>query len=113
MVVPEVAFVAAKVVLPHPLSVGLVSNVPSTKLGSTSAMESVASRGAFRANMYVMDDGDISTALSITILLRMNADVGATTAVDDVIDPVVAAIFVASCNVTAAVRVFRSAVCAN
>ena len=86
-----------------------MSNVPSTKLGSTSAMESVASRGAFRANMYVMDDGASVTALSITSLLRMNADVGATTAVDEVIDPVVAAMLVAASNVTAAVRVFRSA----
>jgi hypothetical protein len=109
--VPVPVDVAVNVVLPHPLSVGSVSNVPNTKLGSFSAMVSVAIRGAFSANMNVTDDDAAVTAFSITNLLSWNADVGATTAGDDVIDT--AAIFVASCSVTADVRVFRFAVCAN
>jgi hypothetical protein len=112
--VPELALVAVNVVLPHPLSVGSVSNVPKAKLGSFSAMVSVAIRGAFSANMNVTDDDASVTAFSITSWLSWNADVGATTAGDDsdgLIDPV--PIFVASCSVTADVRVFRSASCAN
>ena len=111
--VPEFAFVAANVVLPHPLSVGSVSSVPNTNDGSFRAMVSVATRGAFNANMYVIDDGASVTTLSITSLLLMNADVGAVTAGDDVIDPEAAAMSVAACSVTADVRVFRSAVCAS
>ena len=111
--VPVPVDVAVNVVLPHPLSVGSVSNVPNAKFGNFSAMVSVATRGAFSANMNVTDDDAAVTALSITNLLSSNADVGATTAGDDVIDPVAAAIFVASCSVTADVRVFRFAVCAN
>ena len=109
--VPEFAFVAANVVLPHPLSVGSVSSVPNTNDGSFRAVVSVATRGAFNANMYVIDDGASVTTLSITSLLLMNADVGAVTAGDDVIEA--AAMSVAACSVTADVRVFRSAVCAS
>ena len=110
---PELAFVAVNVVVPHPLSLGSVSNVPNTKLSSSSAMVSVAMRGAFSANMKVTDDDAAVTALFTISLLSWNADVGATTAGDDVIDPVPVPILVASCSVTADVRVFRSAVCAN
>jgi hypothetical protein len=46
--------------------------------------------------MYVTDDDAAVTALSITSLLSWNADVGATTAGDFVIDDVAAAILVAS-----------------
>ena len=111
--VPELAFVAVNVVVPHPLSLGSVSNVPNTKLGSSSAMVSVAMRGAFSAIMKVTEVATSVLGRSIIRRVSWNADVGATTAGDDVIDPVAAAIFVASCSVTADVRVFRSAVCAN
>ena len=111
--VPELALVAVNVVLPHPLSVGSVSSVPNTNDGNTRPILSVASKGAFNANMYVTDDGASVTALWITSLLTWNADVGAVTAGDDVIDPVVAAMSVAACSVTADVRVFRSAVCSS
>ena len=81
--VPVPVDVAVNVVLPHPLSVGSVSNVPNAKLGSFSAMVSVATRGAFSANINVTDDDAAVTALSITNLLSLNADdVGATTAGD-------------------------------
>ena len=111
--VPELALVAVNVVLPHPLSVGSVSSVPNTNDGNTRPILSVASKGAFNANMYVTDDGASVIALWITSLLTWNADVGAVTAVETVIDEVAAAIFVAPCNVTATVRVFKSAPCAN
>ena len=112
--VPELAFVAANVVLPQlVLSVGSVSSVPNTNDGNTKPILSVASKGAFNANIYVTDDGASVTALSITSLLTWNADVGAVTSVDAVIDEVAAAIFVAPCNVTATVLVVKSAACAN
>ena len=110
---PEFAPLTVKVAVPHPLSPGLVSKVPNTNDGNTRSTVSPTSSGEFRAKMYVICDGASVTALWITNLLSWNAGVGAVTAVDAVIDPVVAAMFVAPCSTTPTVRVFRFAVCAS
>jgi hypothetical protein len=105
---PELAFATVKVVLPHPLSTTAAS-VPNWNVGSFSAMVSgvPVSRGEFRANVNVMDDGATVTAFGITSLLIWNPGVGAVTAVDLVM--ATAAMLVAAPRVTATVRVLRSA----
>ena len=106
---PELAFATVKVVLPHPLST-TAARVPNWNVGSSSAMVSgvPVSRGEFRANVNVMDDGATVTGLGITSLLIWNAELaGAVTAVDLVM--ATAAMLVAAPRVTATVRVLASA----
>jgi len=103
-----------KVVLPHPLNTGDAS-VPNTNVGKTITIASgvAISSGEFSTKKNVMDDLAAVTGLAITNLLSWKAAVGAITAVDVVMDPVVAAILAADANVTATVRVFRFAGCAS
>ena len=107
--VPELASVVVNVVDPHPFIVG-VAKLLSANVGSTSAMLSLAASGAFNANVYEIDDVAAITALSMLNTLCFNAGVGATTCVDVVI--ATAATLSAVANVTATVRVARSAACA-
>jgi len=85
---------------------------PSVHDGSSNAISSAASKGAFNANMNDIDVGAAVTAFDITNELAMIAGVGCTTAVENVIC-VVAATSVADPNVTPTSLVLRSAVCAT
>ena len=106
--VPELALATVNVVVPHPLS-STDASVPNWNVGSNSAMVSgvPVSRGEFRANVYVMEDGACVTGLGITSLLIWNPGVGAVTCVD--LTMPTAAMLVAAPRVTATVRVPRSA----
>jgi hypothetical protein len=81
---------------------------PSVHDGSSNAISSAASKGAFNANMNDIDVGAAVTAFDITNELAMIAGVGCTTAVENVIC-VVAATSVADPNVTPTSLVLRSA----
>ena len=79
--VPEVAFVAANVVLPHPSMINGDGIVPSVKVGSTSAMLSVCSSGAFSSNEY---DTDVSVYVAGRAIVRLlYVSTGSTTAVEN------------------------------
>jgi hypothetical protein len=85
--------------------------VPNTNIGKTITIVSgvVISSGEFSTKTNVTDDLAAVTGLAITNLLIWKAGVGAATAVDGFMDPVVAAMFAADANVTATVLVFRLA----
>ena len=109
--VPEFALVAANVVVPHPLML-IDAGVPTTNVGTTSAMLSDASRGAFSANVNVIDDSCCATALAITSELNCKAGVGCTTAVDDAIAVVAEAMSTADASVTPTFLAVSPAACA-
>lgn len=99
--------VAVKVVLPHPLSVGLVSNAPNWNDGRTKLMESVARSGVLSANLYEIADVASVTGLWRTRLCK--AICGDTTADDDI--TLVEEMSLMPVKVTAAVRVFKFTCC--
>jgi hypothetical protein len=107
VLVPEALPVTENVVLPQPLMLGVASE-PSVKSGTVSTISSLAFRGALSSKAYDNDDADQMAALAIVRLLCVSA--GRSTAVDAVI--AVALTSSTPANVTAAVLVFRLAVCA-
>jgi len=81
-------------------------------VGTTSAMLSDASSGAFSANVNVTEDSCCATALAITSELNCIAGVGCTTAVDDAIAVVADAISAADASVTPTFLAVSPAACA-
>jgi hypothetical protein len=88
------------------------AGVPTTNVGTTSAMLSDASSGAFRANVNVIDDSCCATALAITSELNCIAGVGCTTAVDAAIAVVADAMSTADASVTPTCLAVSPAACA-
>jgi hypothetical protein len=109
--VPEFVLVAVNVVVPHPLML-IDAGVPTLNVGTTSAMLSAASSGAFSANMNVTEDSCCATALAITSELNCIAGVGCTTAVDDAIAVVAEAMSTADASVTPTFLAVSPAACA-
>ena len=110
---PEFAAATVKAELPHPLVVG-VAREAKVNVGNTSVIVSgvAISSGELSAKMKVMLDFAAVTGFAMTSLLSLNAAVGTATAVDVVMDPLVATMFAAFVSDAAAVRVLRSAACA-
>ena len=106
--VPEPVAAALNVVLPQLAEKLKPPGVPSVKVGSTNAMVSVVtSRGAFKLNVYEMEDGDHVEGSAIVSMLVVSA--GATVASDVVIATALMSTTFVSAKVTAAVRPVRSA----
>ena len=109
--VPVLALLLVNVVVSHPLIVAVANDPANLNVGSSSVIVSgvLVSSGEFSAKMYEIDDAPSLTAFAITSLLSWNPGVGATTAVDAVMDPLAAPMLVARPSTTATVRVFRFA----
>ena len=80
---PELATVAVKVVVPHPLDVVGDDSDAMLNVGNTNSILSavpVCIIGAFSSNVYAIADGDHVAGSAIARVLTVSA--GATTAVD-------------------------------
>ena len=80
---PELATVAVKVVVPHPLDVVGDDSDAMLNVGNTNSILSavpVCSIAAFSSNVYAIADGDHVAGSAIARVLTVSA--GATTAVD-------------------------------
>ena len=107
---PELATVAVKLVVPHPLDVVGDDTDAMLNVGNTNSILSavpVCIIGAFSSNVYAIADGDHVPGSAIARVLTVSA--GTTTAVDLPIATALMSDTPVEPNVAAAVRVARSA----
>ena len=105
VLVVDALAVAVNVVVPHLFALTL-ARVPNVNVGSTRVIASLlCTSGVLSANMNEMDDGPSVTGLSMVSTLCWNAGVGATSAVDSVIDVVALAMSFAAARPTPTLRV--------
>jgi hypothetical protein len=88
------------------------ARLPNANVGSSKAMLSDASSGAFSANMNAITDGADVTGLATTSELCLNAGVACTTAVDAAIAVVAEAMSAAAPSVTPTFLAVSPAACA-
>jgi hypothetical protein len=109
--VPELERLVENVVLPHPCIVAGASEAANVNVGRRTVMESLVSKGEFKANMNQRGDGALTIGFESTNFVCTNAEVGAMIPGEATTEPATAAISVADPNFTATVRVFRFAAC--